>query len=312
MMGLIKKIKQMFSKNIDCADKLEGKLFYFYTFKSRVVAVGANIIVPEGYKAVFVCKDKVTDVVPSGKHAISAINLPRTFKRLKIEKSIKKGKKIKNFLADVYYFSIEEAVNAKFSSYNPYRGVCDRLGKVKAHSEGSFNITIVDPELLLSYLLLERAYITEELFLDLLAGIVGDYVNKVLQTSEKTFYDLISNPKYCEKYINEQLCHYNYFDDLGISINNIKIDFLKVSKKLKEKVQEEMQNQKKFTIELNDYSLMKEEAELPIFNDNENSGSLNKNINIQDNSKIECQYCGKQINSTARFCEHCGSDLSKF
>ena len=45
-------------------------VFYFYTAKSRNITVGANIIVPEGYKAIFVCKDKVCDEVNNGKFDI--------------------------------------------------------------------------------------------------------------------------------------------------------------------------------------------------------------------------------------------------
>lgn len=311
-MGLIKKIKQMFSKNIDCADKLDGKIFYFYTSKSRTVTVGANIIVPDGYKAIFVCKDKVTDEVGSGKFAISAINFPRTFKRLKIEKSIQKGKKLKNFLADVYYISINEISDMKFSSYTPYKGVCDRLGKVKAHSEGYFNIKIIEPDKLLKYMLMERAFLTEELFLDLLGGIVGDYVNKVLSTCEKSFFDLISNPKYCEKYIAEQLELYNYFDDLGVQVNNIKIDFLKVSKKLKQKVEEEMSSRKKFTIEINDDAVVKQPVKQPTINAGR-VGDVSSQMQIPNTkSGRKCPYCNGPVNVSARFCEHCGNDLVNF
>jgi len=311
-MGLIKKIKQMFSKNIDCSDKLDGKAFYFYTSKSRTITIGANIIVPDGYRALFVYKNKVTDEVGAGKFAISAINLPRTFKKLKIEKRLKKNKKFKNFQSDVYYISMEQLTNLKFSSYTPYKGVCDRLGKVKAHSEGYFNIKIVEPDKLLNYLLLERSYITEELFLDLVGGMVGDYVNKVLNTCEKSFYDLISNPKFCEQYIEEQLLTYNYFDDLGIRVDNIKIDFLKVSKKLKAKVEEEMQNQRKFAIELNDFHIEKEPVKQPTIDRNYEEDEQINQKSSQQNFKRKCPYCNGQINLTARFCEHCGSDLSNF
>lgn len=314
-MGIIKNIKRMFSKNIDCADKLENKLFYFYTFKNRTVTIGANIIVPEGYNAVFVCKDKVTDIVPKGKFAISGINLPKTFKRMGLAKASKKGVLKKNFPADIYYMAVNDAEGVRFSSYSPYKAKCTRLGKVKAHSEGTFSVKIKEPDKLLDFMLLERAYITEELFLDLLGGIVGDYVNKTLESSDKTFYDLITNPDMCNDYINKELSLYNYFDDLGMEVSNIKIEFMKVSSKLKEKVQEEMKNQKSFMIEVN--SNFGTEIEVP--KPNINKDPVLQEIKVEKNNDLvqelgykTCPNCGKKINHSALFCERCGIDLSKF
>ena len=93
-MGILKKIKKMFSKSIDCSDELEGKILHLYSEKNRNVTVGANIIFPDGFSAVFVCKDKVCDAVGRGKHEINAGTLPKTFSRLKLSKANKKVKTV--------------------------------------------------------------------------------------------------------------------------------------------------------------------------------------------------------------------------
>ena len=101
-MGLLKKIKNMFSKNIDCSEILNDKIFHLYSTKKREVKVGANIIVPTGFCAVFVCKDKVCDTILSGKSEINGANMPKTFSALKYGKSSKKGKLKKSITNQIF------------------------------------------------------------------------------------------------------------------------------------------------------------------------------------------------------------------
>jgi len=314
-LGIIKKIKDMFSKNIDCSDILQDKLFHLYTIKNRTITVGANIIVPEGYTAIFVCRDKITDIIPEGKFAIAGINMPKTFKKMRLSKADRKGNFPKKFVADLYYICKKDVKGIRFSSYNAYKSKCKKLGGIKAHSEGTFNIKITEPEKLLKYMLTDRAYITDELFLDLIGGIVGDYVNNTLASSEYTFIDLISNTAIAYKYINEQLENNNYFDFLGFSINNVKIEFMKVNSKLQRKIEQEISIQSDFVSDVN----KSYETNINIPSPNINKGEVVSEIKIEksfepmgDIGYKTCPKCNQKINRTARFCERCGMDLTNF
>ena len=144
----------MFSKNIDVAEAVRDKIFYLYTTKSRVITIGANIIVPNGFSAVFVCKDKVSDILPQGKFAISGVTLPKTFKRMGLTYANKKGKFPKTFNADLYFVKNIPIETMEFESCIALRKTSKRFGRVKAQSEGVFDLTIEDSGKLLKYLLI--------------------------------------------------------------------------------------------------------------------------------------------------------------
>ena len=232
-MGFFKKIKNMFSKNIDCVEELEGKFFYLNSTKGKEVKVGANIIVPEGFFAVFVCKDKVCDVVLNGKFAINGANLPKTFSIMKLGKSNKNGKYKKKFNADIYFISRDYQRDLEFCSFDKYVNKSERLGKVKAYSMGLFDVQIDDAEKLLKYFISERPYVAEELFLDLLSGLVGNYVNRKLELLYNDFLDIVINPKQVNEKLNSVIEMERYFDDYGFKLCNVRFESLNVSTKLK-------------------------------------------------------------------------------
>lgn len=314
-MGIIKKIKAMFSKNIDCSDVLEDKIFHLHTTKNRIITVGANVIVPEGYNAVFVCKNKVTDILPQGKYAIVGINMPKTFKKMHLAKADKRGNFPKKFVGDMYYICTKYVEMLKFDSYRPYKAKCREFGRVVAHSEGTFNIEISEPEKLLKYLLMDRAYITDDLFLELLAGIVGDFVNYTLQNSEYSFHDLVSNKQTVYDYLNAKLNESNPFENFGFRITNLKLEFMKVKPKLQQKVEQVLMEQKEFAVGTN--QRLKTNIFEPEININKDEviSQVRINTNFEPSSNMgyrTCPKCLRKINHTARFCEHCGMDLTNF
>ncbi len=299
-MGFLKRIKQMFSKNIDCSDQLEGKLFYYYSKKNRQVNVGANIIVPEHYSAVFVCRDKVCDVLSSGKFGINGATLPKSFERLKLGKANKKGKFKKKFLADIYYISNTLAQDVDFLSYNNYVNKSRKLGKVKARSQGLFDIEVIDPKKMLKYFLSERPYVDEDLFLDLLGGLVGNYVNKLLEINFDDFYEILVSPKVANQKINAIISVEDYFSSYGFKISNVRFDSLNVSTKLKTRIEEYLNKNKGL-----DYiNISLQSAEPQQNKSEENDEKLKK-----PTQKI-CVKCGNKLSETAIFCEKCGTKFN--
>ena len=290
---MFKKIKQMFSKNIDCADVLEDKIFYHYTSKNRTIIIGANIVVPQGFNAVFVCKDAVTDVLNDGKFAVNGANLPLTFKKLNIGKTNKKGKYSKKFIADVYYVSSKFESGLEFKSYTCYSSKCERLGKIKSTSEGKFDIIITDVAKLLKRLLSENAYINEDLFYDLLGGIVGDYINEILVKLNINFLSIVTKLNKVNEKLNELIEIEDYFSDYGFKIHDVVLQSMQVSGKLKNKIEDEVRNNKQYINKINQQL----NIEIP------------KPVNWCEDDKLICSHCGHKLNKWSRFCEKCGKQI---
>ena len=114
--------KTLFNKNIECVDKIKNNLIYLYP--KRTIYVGKTILVPNDTVAVFVYKDRVSDVLSAGKHIINESSLVETFERMNggAFKRKKNGlfKTIKKFNADIYFVSLLEEAYFPFFSDIPF------------------------------------------------------------------------------------------------------------------------------------------------------------------------------------------------
>ena len=293
----------MFSKNIDCSDVLEDKIFYLYSNKSREVVVGANIIVPEGFSAVFVCKDKVCDVILNGKFAINGANLPKTFSTMKLGKANKKGKYKKRFVADIYFITKKKQQNLDFCSYDKYFNKDPKFGKVAAYSQGQYDLEITDPDKLLKYMLSERAYIKEDLFVDLLSGLVGNYINRKLELCFDDFYYILTSPVQVNEKLNTIIDMECYFEDYGFKISNIKFQSLNVSSKLKGRVMEELKTVRRTLPQMRQINV-----ELPVLK--EVTIDMDEDKTDANNEATKCPKCGHTLSTSSVFCEKCGTKVN--
>ena len=281
----------MFSKNIDCSEELDGKILHLYSNKNRIINVGANIIVPEGYFCVFACRDKVTDVILPGKYAINGANLPKTFSRMKLGKPNKNGKYKKKFEADIYYINNSINSNMKFVAYNAFKIKSEKAGKIKALSEGLFDFQIMAPDVMLKYFISERPYIEEELFLDILGGLIGNYVNgRISENKEDIVTQLASPNEYFNGRINDQVKLDAYFEDFGIRVSDIRVEVLHTNTKndLVELIENEKKKQKSESINF--------DFNVPIMVEKKSVSSARV-----------CKHCGHKLSGESMFCEKCGN-----
>lgn len=233
-MGLIAKLKKLFNKNIECGDEIKGHFIYLYPSSSRVVNVNSQIIVGDDYYAVFVCNDRVCDVLASGKHKITGATLPKSFSRLKLGKANRAGKYPKKFKADIYFVYKHIIPQQNFCSDNKFVIKSNDFGKVKGYSEGLCDIQITDPESLLKVLLIDRYYIKNKLGMQLTLGMVGDQVNKMIEQSKYEFTEIILNPSILTHYLNPSV---NVgLDGLGIRLYNVEVTSFKLNRSLQKKV----------------------------------------------------------------------------
>ena len=304
ILGILKNIKKMFSKNIDCADELEGKSWYLYSSKNREIKVGANIIVPHNFFAVFVCKDKVCDVLREGKFAINGANMPKTFSIMKLGKANKHGNFKKRFIGDVYYITSLKQCDIEFESYDKYYNKSAKFGTIKALSQGLFNMEITDPDKLLKYMLSERAVVNEDLFFDLLGGLVGNYINKKLEVLFEDFYYILINPTKVNEKLNVIIDMEEYFSDYGFKISNVRFQSLNVSTKLKKHIEEELKNVKKSDI------MSHIDIEIPVMQ--EVTVDLGEEFTTSNDNpqKEKCLKCGQELRTGAMFCDKCGNKVN--
>ena len=183
-----------------------------------------------------------------------------------------------------------------------------KFGRVEGFSEGICDFKIAYPEKLVSYLLLENAYIKDEKAKLEIARIIGNKVNYKLETSKLPIEELLTNPNAVYQILNEN--NSLDYEFAGLQVSDIKMESLKTKTKMHKKISSEIQKQRDFlkTVDLGNGA----EKTMPMPNVNlaqELLKSANEKvveIDTQKYTKKNCKFCGKDISATAVYCEHCG------
>ena len=342
-MGLIAKLKKLFNKNIECGDELNGHLIYPYPNSKRIVHVNSHIIVDDSHYAVFVCNDKVCDILPSGKHKINGATLPIAFSRLRLDKPDKNGKYQKKFKADVYYVFKNVMPQQQFFSSEKFVKKSSRFGKVKGYSEGLCDVQILDAERLFKVLLIDRYYIRAKEGFEITMNLIGNEVNLVVEESKHGFSEIVLKPQILAEELDTALNEKAY--EFGVKLENVEITSFKLGRKTQKAVAEFIAERKHVEeqfensgikyqpeqvipnkVELNQSiqtsaeteSSTQTEQQVPPQIIRRGGVNLENNANTAYNAKLNtadvfqgssqkvCKFCNKTIDGKYVFCPHCG------
>lgn len=317
-MGILAKLKNIFAKNIDCSKDLDDVFFHLMPWVK--VTIDSNLVVKDGFVALFVCKNKVTDILSAGKYKLNNNTIPYTFKRLKLYKIDKRGHMPKKFNCDIYFVSTGIIENFEFISNNPYIRKSNRFGKVVAYSEGVCDFKISDPKKLIEYILLERAYIKDKVAVGDISNIIGNGVNEIMEKSGESFGSLIANVKTTNIIINSNID--NTLEFCGLKCSNFDLRLMRVNSKLQKKLDEYLQMQKEYNLQFADSTNeVLNQALTSVTVEHEQVVEANNSdvcydtgatpIDMTKLGKKQCSFCGKYINEKARYCEFCGFDQNK-
>lgn len=241
-MGLLANLRKMFNKNIECGEEITGHFVYLYPSNSRIVHVNSHIIVKDDYFAVFVCNDKVCDVLPPGKHKLTAVTLPKSFNRLKLDKANRKGNFPKKFKADVYFVCKSVMEQQQFCSFDKFIKKSNDFGKVKGYSEGLLDIQVNDPEKLFKVLLIDRYYVPNKVGLKIIMGYIGNEINRMIESTEVGFTEMILQPSVLKQVLNPAINA--RIENMGVRVYNVEVTSFKLNRKLQKKVATFLQERK--------------------------------------------------------------------
>ncbi len=341
-MGIFSVLKKLFNKNIECGDEINGHIVYAVPLKGRIVNVGANIVVNEGYSAVFVVNDRVSDVIPSGKHKIGGAVLPETFSKLKLDKADKNGNYQKKFKADIYFVLNKPIEKMEYTSNEPFFLKSEKFGRVKGYSEGLCDFQIVDPEKLFKVLLIDRPFVTTKEAKSLISILIGNEVNEVMERIKLEFSNIIINPKILNEYLNPEIN--NRTESFGVNANNVEVASLKLTRRLQKKVTEFIAERGSVERQFENSGIkyqpepvvMPEKVDIstslqqekpvqfenasnpqiirrggnvsaPVANTNYETSNINSGAELMQNGdKKVCKFCGQTIDVNYSFCPKCG------
>ncbi len=310
-MGLFKKLKELFNKNIECGDEIDSRLVF--RLNKRKLYLSKNIYVREKNACVIVYKGRVCDVVFTGKYRINGDSIPETYGKAKIERQTKKGYKIKKIKADIYYVNLEEFKHFNYVSNNPFKSKSTTFGKVKGCLAGTCNVKILDAGSIVKALIAHKGKIKNKEINNKLSLIVGNKVNKLIQKNKIPTDMVLNNQEYVESIINTDM--QDALDREGLFISNVKLKSVNFAKKHQGKVNEYLSTHKTNvpTFDIKKTLGIEEKAEIrvPV------SASVQKATNnsiMQTTQKTPisedfsiCKVCNKKNVKGAKICINCGT-----
>lgn len=321
-MGLIRKLKEMFNKNIECGSEISDHVVFPVT-KKRWLYLNKNIFVREKNSAVVVYKYRMCDVIFEGKFRLNQDTIPETYGRAKIERINRKGAKVKRIRADVYYVNLNEFKNFPFESDEPFYVKSGELGKIKGYIEGTCTLKVIDSGALIRALIHETGKAKfNEIHNDI--GLwIGNKINQIIEKNRVPVTQVLTEQEYVEAIINTAM--ENALDKIGLFVSNVSLKAVNFPKRYQEKVNAFMSTHKHsvkgFDINANFGMMTSPTTKVSVDRGNMSTKSVGVNTatntstmqNIQKPinppSFQECKVCKKRNSANAKICISCGSRL---
>lgn len=321
-MGLIRKLKEMFNRNIECGSEINDHVVFPIT-KRRWLYLNKNIFVREKNSAVVVYKYRVCDVIYDGKFRINQDSIPETYSRAKIDRINRKGAKVKRIRGSVYYVNLNEFKNFPFESDEPFYVKSGELGRIRGFIEGTCTLKVIDPGALVRALIHDTGKAKlSEIHTDI--GLwIGNKINQLIEKNKIPATRVLTEQEYVETIINTEM--ENALDRIGIFVSNVKLKAVNFPKKYQERVNAYMAEHKRpvkcFDLSANfgmnsspvtRVSVARESTNAkPQFIKNDINSSTMQNIQKPSNQPQfkECRVCKKKNAINAKICIGCGNKL---
>jgi membrane protease subunit (stomatin/prohibitin family) len=226
-MGLIKCLKNIFNKNIECGNEIDDHMVFL--LKKKYLYLNKNIYVREKNACVVVYRGRVCDVIFNGKYRINQESIPETYGKAKIERRQAKGKKIRRIRADIYYVNLETFNQFKYISNIPFKSKSSSLGKIKGFLAGTCSIKCLDPKCLIKNLIAGNGKIKNKFIYDRIGLIVGNKINKLVVKNKVVADMVFNNQEYIERVLNTDM--QDALDRVGLFVSNVKLKAVDFSKK---------------------------------------------------------------------------------
>jgi len=342
-MGFLSRLFGRFNKAIQCGGEIDQHIVYMHPKSGKKIKINENIIVENNLLVVFVCKDKVSDILYPGKFKLNGSTLPETFKRLRLDRVAEKGEVPKDFKVDIYFVNMKEFHDANIDAYTPFIFRNTPFGKVKGYPEGLFNLKVTDAAELIKTLLIENPYIKNGLARKQIQIWVGDAISELLEKLGMSFVDILNQNDEVNDQLNSHII--DLIEGVGISVMNIRLESIKLPKKQQMEISEYLTNQPVSSINYITAEQALDQVEQPSsdreadlvrkINPLENAVKKNEplDFNPQEfrrgtnpefvnpsvkptvdlrtdslnspNQKM-CKYCGAKIDINCKFCPQCG------
>jgi len=140
-MGLFDFIKKQFIDIIQWVEPEPGILAYRFPMEEMEIQNGAQLVVRESQKAMFVNEGKVADIFEPGTHTLTTRTLPVLTYLNNWDKLFESP-----FKSDVYFFSLREQIDQKWGTPEPITIRDKEFGVIRLRGNGIYSYRLSDLE----------------------------------------------------------------------------------------------------------------------------------------------------------------------
>ena len=140
-MGLFDFIRKQFIDVIQWVEAEPGILAYRYPMEDMEIQNGAQLVVRESQKAMFVNEGAVADVFEPGTHTLTTRTLPILTNLNNWDKLFESP-----FKSDVYFFSLREQIDQKWGTPEPVTIRDKEFGVIRLRGNGVYSYRLADLE----------------------------------------------------------------------------------------------------------------------------------------------------------------------
>lgn len=290
-MGLISKIKKLFSNKIDATDVSDNELISLVS--NQAIKFGKKLEVPQNFVAVFVAKGKVADVFNEGSYRLEVGCIPILTRILKLTKPDRKGNLPNRFSAQLYLINLKPFLEQKFASFNSVLIKDKKYKNLKVRLEGKFDFQIINSVDFVEAMLTQYGLIKESIARREISCWVAELTTKRVQKNKPKVEDLHARATKCFEgvidYVNKDLF------DCGVKITSIEVTNTifpkKVFKSVKLDYTELTQNQPAQTVEELNYNKNDKTDVISNINENllESSATSKDSLNNVETNETDCE-----------------------
>ena len=324
-MGLFSMIKRQMLKVVEWTDDTSDTIVYKFPMSDRyAVMKGTQLIVRESQKAIFVNEGKIADIYEPGRYSLDTENTP-------VLTALKNWKYAFEtpFTGDIYFINTKQFAGLKWGTQNPVMMRDKDFGMIRLRGFGTYSFKVERVDILLKELFgTMRSFKTEDIHNHLKKLIVSKLSDAIAESGIPAL-DLAMKYDEIGVFARQQL--QERFSALGFLLTDVVIENLS----LPEEVEKTMDTRTSMGVLGDKMGTFTQYQGAMAMRDaaNNEGGAAGAGMgigagfgfgNVMANSvaqsvasakdeekKIVCPTCKKEINAGAKFCPECGGRVGE-
>ena len=297
-MGLLAKLKAMFSSNIVFSSEDFEELCVLYRNKTTKLKKGAYLLIEDKSVCIVAHKGDITDCLYGrGKFRIAKEDMPKLFSRA-INKKNEEDKIIK---AELYFIRPQALDKFFFFSDRPFIIKSKDYGRVIGNVEGFCTVSVTSVQDLFSWLFLIRRKFKTGTIDQIVAEQIGNTVCRAIEKSKLGIKDLVLKNSNINEYLDYEL--EKAFESIGLEVGHFDLKGIEFHKRNQDIVNAMLQREYE--------KIDKTQVKHITINMNSSSSEAEEFVLENENADAVCTNCGEVLHESHKFCPKCGSPRKK-